>query len=123
MPIRGIDPVSLKIRPEVKIVEGREMQFGTNEAIVGRSALHQFEGVDLGTTYDSKQLQLKIVGVFTANGSVSESEVWADVRVLQSSYRRGNSYQAVFAKLDSAASMERSQLADHEPAAERRRQA
>src|SRR5262249_19528298 len=54
--------------------------------------------------YNSKQVKLKIVGVFSANGSVAESEIWADVRTLQSSYRRGNSYQSVLAKLDSPAS-------------------
>ena len=106
VPIRGIEPTSLQIRPEVKIVEGRAPQFGTNEAIVGRSAMNQFSGIDLGSTYNSKQMQLKIVGVFTANGSVAESEIWCDVRVLQTAYRRGNSFQAVFAKLDSPASLD-----------------
>jgi putative ABC transport system permease protein len=105
VPLRGIEPESLAIRPEVKIVEGRALQFGTNEAIVGRAALKQFQGVDLGSEYASKQLSLKIVGVFTANGSVAESEVWADVRVLQGAYKRGNSYQSVLAKLDSPASL------------------
>jgi putative ABC transport system permease protein len=106
VPIRGIEPASIEIRPEVTIVEGRQLQFGTNEAIVGRAALQQFSGVDLGSEYDSKQVKLKIVGVFTAHGSVAESEIWCDARVLQSAYRRGNSYQSVLAKLDSPASFE-----------------
>jgi putative ABC transport system permease protein len=106
VPLRGIEPESLAIRPEVTIVEGRPLQFGTNEAIVGRSALRQFRGIDLGSEYSSKQLTLKIVGVFTANGSVAESEVWCDARVLQGAYKRGNSYQSVLAKLDSPASLD-----------------
>jgi putative ABC transport system permease protein len=106
VPLRGIEPASLQVRDEVVIVEGRAPQFGTNEAIVGRAAVRQFAGVDLGSEYVSKQLTLKIVGIFEAGGSVSESEVWADARVLQGAYRRGNSYQAVLAKLDSPASFE-----------------
>jgi putative ABC transport system permease protein len=106
VPVRGIEPESLKIRNEATIVDGRALQFGTNEAIVGRSAVRQFAGVDLGSEYDSKQLKLKIVGVFTANGSVAESEIWCDVRVLQGAYRRGNSYQSVIARLDSPASFD-----------------
>jgi len=106
VPVRGIEPESLKIRNEATIVDGRALQFGTNEAIVGRSAVRQFAGVDLGSEYDSKQLKLKIVGVFTANGSVAESEIWCDVRVLQGAYRRGNSYQSVLARLDSPASFD-----------------
>jgi putative ABC transport system permease protein len=106
VPLRGIEPESLSIRPEVTFVEGRPLQFGTNEAIVGRAALKQFKGIDLGSEYASKQLTLKIVGVFTANGSVAESEVWCDARVLQGAYKRGNSYQSVLAKLDSPASLD-----------------
>jgi putative ABC transport system permease protein len=104
VPMRGIEPSSLAIRPELRIVEGRIPQFGTNEAIVGRAAMQQFSGVDLGSVYSSKQLSLKIVGVFETGGSVAESEIWCDARVLQSAYRRGNSYQSVLIQMDSPAS-------------------
>ena len=30
---------------------------------------------------------------------MSESELWCDVKVLQPAYRRGNSYQSVYARL------------------------
>ena len=106
VPIRGINPMSLKVRDEVKIVEGRVPQFGTNEAIVGRSAVREFDGVDLGTTYTSGDLTLKIVGIFTSGGSASESEIWCDATILQGAYRRGNSYQSVLARLDSPASLD-----------------
>jgi putative ABC transport system permease protein len=43
-----------------------------------------------------------VVGVFEADGGVAETEIWADARVLQNVYRRGNSYQLVLARLDSA---------------------
>jgi putative ABC transport system permease protein len=42
-----------------------------------------------------------VVGVFDAGGSVAESELWCDARVLQPAYRRGNSYQSVYARLES----------------------
>ena len=37
VPLRGIEPTALQVRDEVKMVEGRMFQFGTNEAIVGQS--------------------------------------------------------------------------------------
>lgn len=106
VPIRGIEPASLTIRPEVTITRGRMLQFGTNEAIVGAAALRQFAGVDPGTVYASGQLTLRIVGVFAAHGSVAESEIWCDAKVLQGAYRRGNSYQSVLARLDSPGSFD-----------------
>jgi putative ABC transport system permease protein len=106
VPLRGVEPMSAPIRDEMKIVEGRMLTFGTNEVVVGRAATHQFAGIDLGSEYKSGQITLKVVGVFTTNGSVSESEIWCDARVLQGAYRRGNSYQSVLAKLDSPGSFD-----------------
>ena len=42
--------------------------------------------------------------MFETDGSVSETEIWCDARVLQGAYRRGNSYQTVLAQLDSSES-------------------
>jgi putative ABC transport system permease protein len=41
------------------------------------------------------------VGVFEADGGLAETEIWVDALVLQPAYQRGNSYQAVYAKLES----------------------
>ena len=106
VPLRGIEPTALQVRDEVKLLEGRMFQFGTNEAIVGRAAARQFSGVDLGSLFRSGQLAMKIVGVFTSAGSVAETEIWCDTRLLQGVYRRGNSYQSVLARLDSPASFD-----------------
>lgn len=106
VPLRGVEPTAFQVRDNVKIVDGRQFQFGTNEAIVGLAASRQFAGVDLGSTFKSGELTLKIVGVFAAAGSVSETELWCDGRLLQGVYRRGNSYQSLLARLDSPASFD-----------------
>jgi putative ABC transport system permease protein len=106
VPLRGVEPAAFQVRDNVTIVEGRQFQFGTNEAIVGQAASRQFSGVDLGSQFKSGELTLKIVGVFSARGSVAETELWCDSRLLQGVYRRGNSFQSVLAKLDSPASFD-----------------
>jgi len=106
VPLRGIEPVAMQLRDEVKVVDGRMFRFGTNEAIVGRAANRQFSGVDRGSELKSGQLTLTVVGTFAAQGSVAETEIWCDSRLLQAAYRRGNSYQSVLAKLDSPASFD-----------------
>jgi len=106
VPLRGVGPDVLQVRSEVHITEGRMFQYGTNEAIVGRSAVRQFTGAELGREFTSGNLKLKIVGVFESNGSVSETEIWCDSRLIQGVYQRGNSYQAVTAQLDSPASFD-----------------
>ena len=106
VPMRGIEPVGITLRDEVSLIDGRMLQFGTNEVIVGRGARGQFVNLDVGSTIVSGQNRWQVVGVFEADGGVAETEIWCDARVLQGVYRRGNSYQSVLAQLDSAESLD-----------------
>ena len=105
VPLRGVEPTVLKVRDEVSVIQGRMLEFGTNEVIVGRGAQAQFMGLNLGADVKSGQNVWRVVGVFEADGGVAETEVWADSRTLQGVYRRGNSYQSVLARLDSTDSL------------------
>ena len=102
VPLRGVEPTVFQVRDEARIVEGRMFTFGTNEAIVGRGARGQFAGLTVGSTVQSGKAIWQVVGVFSADGGVAETEIWVDSRVLQGVYNRGNSYQTVLARLDSA---------------------
>ena len=106
VPMRGIEPATMQVRNEAQIVEGRMLQFGTNEVVAGRGASSQFQGLTVGNEIKSGQNTWKVVGIFAANGGVSETEVWIDSKVLQGAYRRGNSYQTLLAKLDSSESFD-----------------
>lgn len=101
VPLRGITPEAFKVHQQVKIVEGRNLEFGKSEIIAGRAAARQFVGLNVGTTLKWGESTWKLVGIFEDAGSVSESELWCDVKVLQPAYRRGNSYQSVYARLAS----------------------
>jgi putative ABC transport system permease protein len=96
-----------QVREGFRIVAGRMFEPGKDEVIVGRGAFTQFGNVDLGRKVLWGSQWWRVVGVFEAGGSVSESEVWTDLSVLQSVYRRGNSVQVVRAQLESPAELER----------------
>lgn len=106
VPLRGVESTVLAVRPEVRIVQGRMFTFGTNEVVVGQAANGQFAGINVGDVLRSGQVSWSVVGIFSTNGTVAETEMWCDVRVLQGAYRRGNSYQSVLARLDSADSFD-----------------
>jgi putative ABC transport system permease protein len=106
VPLRGIEPTAMNVRQGASIVEGRMFNFGTNEIVAGRAAAGQFSGLQVGSTIRSGQLTWQVVGLFEADGSVAETEVWCDARTLQGAYRRGNSYQSVLARLDGPDSFE-----------------
>jgi putative ABC transport system permease protein len=101
VPLRGVSPAALKVRPYITIIEGRMLTPGTNEIVVGRAASGQFAGLTVGSVQNWGQNRWEVVGIFDAGGNVAESEIWCDARVLQPAYRRGNTYQSVYVRLES----------------------
>ena len=106
VPMRGVEPVATQVRDEFSITQGRMFQFGTNEVVVGRGALVNFQGLSVGSTIHSGQNTWQVVGVFETDGGIAETEIWCDSRMLQGVYRRGNTYQTVLARLDSSQSFD-----------------
>jgi putative ABC transport system permease protein len=101
VPLRGVEPAAYQVRDSVKIVEGRTNDWGKSEVIVGRGAAQEFAGLEVGSTLKVGRYEWPVVGVFSANGGVSESEIWTDAKVLQDAYHRGDSFQSVYARLNS----------------------
>ena len=106
VPFRGVQAGAFEVRDNIRISDGRMFEPGKNEIVVGRAAQQEFMGLDVGDTIRFGQTEWSVVGTFDAGGSVSESELWTDVRVLQNAYRRGNSFQSVRVRLESPDSIE-----------------
>jgi len=85
--VRGLDKVGRQLRPEFKIVEGRDLEPGVNELITSRSIANRFENLGLGESLEINSNIFKVVGLFEAGGSSAESEVWADLRDLTAAQR------------------------------------
>lgn len=107
VPLRGVEPEAFAVRPEVEIVAGRTFRPGSMEVIAGRGAAQVYRGLEVGSVLKWGQNQWRVVGIFSAGGTLAESEIWCDLRVLQPAYRRGNTVQAVYARLDSPGSFSR----------------
>jgi putative ABC transport system permease protein len=95
--LRGIEiptqadrkPVSMTLRPDFQIVEGRSLKSSSREAIVSRNISRRFKGAGLGETLQiGPKESYRVVGLFTAGGSAAESEVWVDIQDLRQSTKR-----------------------------------
>jgi len=106
VPLRGVGPTAFDVRGNVRIVEGRSFEPGRRELIAGVGAAAEFAGLAVGNTLSWSDTEWTVVGLFSAGGTLWESELWCDVKVLQPTYRRGNTYQAVYARLESPAAFE-----------------
>lgn len=99
VPLRGVESAALHVRDNVKIVAGRMFEWGKNEVVVGVGAAREFAGLDVGSSIAVGRATWPVVGLFSANGGVAESEIWTDAKVLQGAYNRGDSFQSVYTRL------------------------
>ncbi len=102
VPLRGVGPYAADLRQDFQIESGRMFTPGTSEAIVGSGASRRFAGLQVGDTLRSGNVAWDIVGTFTDDGSVAESEIWTDAVVLQGAYNRGATFQSARVMLTSA---------------------
>ena len=88
--IRGVTSAARALRPGLHVVEGREAKSGLREAITSRSVSKRFTGARLGEELEVMGSKLLIVGIFDADDSAAESEVWTDLAVIaEISQRKG----------------------------------
>ena len=85
--VRGVTAAAFAMRDEIVMVEGRNLEPGRGEVIAGRGAHIEFAGIDIGNKIQLRQSEWTIVGIYEADGSAYESELWVDLPVLQSAFR------------------------------------
>jgi putative ABC transport system permease protein len=94
--LRGVEPASFELRPQLEIIEGRRFEPGLREIIVGAG---------VGETLRMRGSDWTVVGIFEA-GDANDSEMWADAGTAQSTFNRGNGFSAVRVGLESPESLE-----------------
>ncbi len=102
VPLRGVEQAAFRVRDKLKLEQGRMFNWGQNEVMVGLGASREFAGLDIGGKLKVGKYEWPVVGIFSAGGGSAESEIWTDATVLQSAYNRGDTFQSVYAKLNSA---------------------
>lgn len=103
--MRGVEPASFELRPQLRIIEGRKFEPGLREVIVGAGVARQFEGAQIGEVLRMRGSDWTVVGIFEA-GDANDSEMWVDAGSAQSAFNRGNGFSAVRVGLESPAALE-----------------
>jgi putative ABC transport system permease protein len=104
--IRGVSPMGLELRSQVRLTEGRMFRRGSSEIIVGSSIAKGFGGTRIGDHLRFAQRDWTVVGHFDAGGSGFDSEIWGDVDQLMQSFRRA-SYSSMVVRLARSDAFER----------------
>lgn len=98
--LRGVGPAIQKLRPEIRLIAGRMFQPAVHEVIVGVAAQSQFKGLQIGEWVRLQDGDWTIVGVFSTNGSLRESEILADAQTVLSAYKE-TAFNSVTVALES----------------------
>lgn len=100
--VRGVTAKSFALRPQVHLVQGRMFQPGLEEVVVGKLANERIAHCSVGDRIRLAGHEWMIVGVFDANGTSFDSEIWGDVELFMPVFDRPV-YQSVTFRLDEPA--------------------
>lgn len=99
--VRGTSTIGVNLRPQIKLVQGRVFRPGTTEIIVGQAVARGFANISLGNTLMMAGREWTIVGIFDAQRSGFDSEIWGDGDQVMQSFRR-TVYSSIVFKLTNA---------------------
>lgn len=93
--LRGINESTYSFRPNFTLITGEKFKTGLRQVIVGQAIARKVPELSVGTTITLGGAKWLVSGIFKDNNSVFESELWADIGMVQSDYQRGNTLQSV----------------------------
>jgi putative ABC transport system permease protein len=84
--IRGVSDHVARLRPNVVVTRGRWPSPGADEAMIGEGIAGDFEGMDVGGSFELKRGRpIQVVGAFESGQTAHESEVWVPLDTLRTS--------------------------------------
>jgi putative ABC transport system permease protein len=98
--MRGVTPMGMELRPQVKLVNGRWFTPGKREVVVSRKMANRFAQTGLGEKFKTGPAWLTVVGWFDGADSAFDSEMWMDADEARSVFDREN-YSSVLARVGS----------------------
>ncbi len=105
--VRGVSPMAMEVRPNLKLAEGRFLEPGLAELVVGKAASGMYVGFNLNSKIKFGGREWTVVGILDGRGSAYDSEVWADTTVLQQTFSRPeNIFSSVTVRMTSREAFE-----------------
>jgi len=96
---RGVTPTAFQVRNGIKVVEGRMFTPGLFEVMVGKKIADRLQGVEVGSVIPIQRKNWKVVGLFTADGSSFESEIWGDYDAMAPAIGRNGGCESLTVRL------------------------
>lgn len=86
--VRGLSLAGRDLRPQVTLAEGRWPAPGRREVAASRRLSARFAQLGIGDTFRTGPVELTVVGLFDAQRSAFDSELWLDADEARSAFDR-----------------------------------
>lgn len=86
--VRGLRQAGLALRPQAAVTGGRWFRPGLHECVVSRKIAARFRGCQVGGTFHAGRTTWTVAGVFDADRTAYESEIWADADEVRQAFNR-----------------------------------
>jgi len=96
--MRGLSPLGMELRPQVRLVAGRWFVPGKREVVVSRRLAERFAHFEVGDRFKTAGQELTVVGWLAGGNSAFDSEVWMDADEARSIFDRDN-YSSVLVRV------------------------
>jgi putative ABC transport system permease protein len=103
--LRGILPIGIKMRDDLKLQDGRWFQAGQREVVVGKSIAKRYPGAQLGKKLRFGRGEWEVVGVMDGGKSSVNSEIFGDLNQTSSDFNRADGLSSVLIRATDAATV------------------
>ncbi len=98
--VRGVNAQTIfELHPNVKVVQGHMFNPSLRQVIVGQAVAKRYPQARIGGSIKLAGDYWNVVGVFDANHSGFDSEIWGDYRQVQQAFHRGNYVSSITLEL------------------------
>jgi putative ABC transport system permease protein len=103
--LRGILPVGIKMRDDLKLQDGRWFQAGQREVVVGKSIAKRYPGAHMGNKLRFGRGEWVVVGVMDGGQSSVNSEIFGDLNQISSDFNRADGLSSALLRATDAATV------------------
>jgi len=93
--LRGLLPVGVKMRDNLKLQDGNWFRAGQREVVVGKSVAKRYPGARLGQKLRFGRGEWEVVGVMDGGQSSINSEIFGDLNQISSDFNRPDGLSSV----------------------------
>ena len=103
--LRGLLPLGVRMRDDLKLSTGRWFDPGHREIVIGKNVAKRYPAAKLGQKLQFGRGQWDIVGIMDAGQSAVNSEIWGDLNQVSSDFNRSDGLSSVLIRATDASTV------------------